>query len=115
MKITKAKLRQIIKEELEKTEKYTFNMYTKDGKPRVVNAYASSEEEARALAGSTFGAYFENPAKDNDLDTDNDGSLDAEELRGLADKLDKPAPAAKEKSYMPVSYTHLTLPTNREV
>ena len=103
MRITKAKLRQIIKEELEKTEKYTFNMYTKDGKPRVVNAYASSEEEARALAGSTFGAYFENPAKDNDLDTDNDGSLDAEELRGLADKLDKPAPAAKEKSYMQMS------------
>ena len=87
MKITKAKLRQIIKEELQKTlaeesesKKYTFNMYTKDGKPRTVNAYASSEEEARALAGSTFGAYFDPPGMDNDLDTDNDGQISVGEL-----------------------------------
>ena len=103
MKIKLSQLRQIIREELEETDTYTFNMYTKDGKPRVVNAPGRNYEKARALAGSTFNAYFENPAKDNDPDTDNDGSLDAEELRGLADKLDKPAPAAKEKSYMQMS------------
>jgi hypothetical protein len=81
MKITAGKLRQIIREEIKETKKYTFNMYTKDGKPRIVNAYASSEEEARALAGSTFGAYFENPSKDNDLDTNNDGSISVDEFK----------------------------------
>ena len=80
-------LRQIIREELEKTEKYTFNMYTKDGKPRVVNAYASSEEEARAIAGATFGAYFDPPGMDNDLDTDDDGRISVGELERELDDI----------------------------
>ena len=80
MKITAGKLRQIIREELEETKTYTFNMYTKDGKPRVVNAPGRNEEEARALAGSTFGAFFNPPGMDNDLDTDNDGEISVGEL-----------------------------------
>ena len=87
MKITAGKLRQIIKEELEKTNTYTFNMYYKDGKPRVVNAPGRNEEEARELAGSTFGAFFDPPDMDNDLDTDNDGEISVGELERELDDI----------------------------
>ena len=97
MKITAGKLRQIIKEELEKTEKYTFNMYTKDGKPRVVNAYASREEEALAIAVSTFGAYFDPPGMDNDLDTDNDGEISVGELERELDDIKDDLEAGSEE------------------
>ena len=80
MKITAGKLRQIIREELEETNTYTFNMYYKDGKPRVVNAPGRNYEKARELAGSTFGAFFDPPDMDNDLDTDNDGEISVGEL-----------------------------------
>lgn len=78
MKLTKSQLRKIIKEEVQKTldeaietEKFTFEMFTEEGEPLIVHAYANTKEEARKLAGATFGAYFENPVKESTTNSKN--------------------------------------------
>ena len=90
-------LRQIIREELEETNTYTFNMYYKDGKPRVVNAPGRNYEKARELAGSTFGAFFDPPGMDNDLDTDNDGEISVGELEAEIEDIKDDLEAGSEE------------------